>query len=418
MAHHAKEISTEELSRSLSELGPKPATFALYAGAAGLIVAFVLAVLRSVATSHNGFHALMFGYLHNFCFFVSLSVGAILFVMIQHVVRAGWGVTVRRLAEILANNFPFMAILFLPILVTAALSNGTLYAWTSSEFVSEHPLVEHKSGYLNVPFFAVRAIFYFGIWSFLSRMLFNLSRSQDSTGDVAASKTMEKHSAWGLFAVFLTASFAAIDWMMSLAPEWFSTMFGVYFIVGSIVGFFATMALSVVLLNKKGLLTEAVTVEHRHDIGKFMHGFVIFWAYIAFSQYLLIWYSDIPEETIWYKIRQENGWEWWALFLLVGHFVIPFFGLMNKACKRDPKQLMFWAVWLLVMHWVDLHYLIMPEAVHHGELGPLAFMDINLACFVGVGGLALWGLLRTATDVPLVPVKDPRLQESLAFHNI
>ncbi|QDT38228.1 quinol:cytochrome C oxidoreductase [Stratiformator vulcanicus] len=414
MAHQDRHISEDELARPLGDDGTAAGRTALLIGIGGLVAAVVIAVLRSFFFSESVVDRFLFSYLHGFCFWLSIGIGALLYVMVQHVVRAGASVVVRRLAEFLAGNMWIFAILFVPILIAAASGTGVLFKWTNAGYVETHELVAHKQPYLNVPFFTVRAIFYFAVWAGLGWLMLSFSTRQDKSGDPNLTKRAERFSAVGLALVFITATFASIDWIMSLDAEWFSTMFGVYYIAGSIVAFFATMSILVVLLQERGRLTDAITEEHRHDLGKLLHGFIIFWAYIAFSQYLLIWYASIPEETTWYFVRQNNGWQYVAILLLFVHFVIPFFGLMNRASKRDPKQLMFWSVWILAAHWLDLHYLIMPNMAPEGI--PLGLIDIAMT--LGIGGLAFYGLLQTASNLPLVPIRDPRLKESLHFHQI
>ncbi len=244
-------------------------------------------------------------------------------------------------------------------------------------------------------------------------------------------------------------TFAAIDFLMSLTPTWYSTIYGVLIFAGCAVSVHATLAIAALLLRKRGLMTEAVTVEHQQDLGKFLFGFIVFWAYISFSQFLLIWYADIPEETEYYLIRFGHGWGFVMAMLLFGHFIIPFLGLMSRHVKRRDGLLMFWCVWVLFMHAVDLYLLIMPrltyDAVHPIEVAAKAeaatrglgvtatdaFVDqavaaanvglplnlLDLACFVGIGGFACATLLTTAAGVSLVPHRDPRLNEALAFHN-
>ena len=314
----------------------------------------------------------------------------------------------------MAANIWVFAVLFLPILVAVWLQNGTLYLWTDMDFVNAHHMVEHKRPYLNPLFFTARAILYFGLWYFLARGFLRKSVEQDATGDVGITLRFEGRAAWGILVTFLSVSFAVIDWAMSLDPEWFSTIFGVYFIAGSAVSFFATTWILVYVLQASGVMRGAVTVEHQHDIGKFMFGFIVFWTYIAFSQYLLMWYGDIPEETGWYLRRQQNGWQWVATAMIFVHFIIPFFGVMSRHVKRNRLALLFWCVWMLAAHWLDLYYVVMPQC----SATQLPFGLIDIFCFVGIGGVVTAGLVRTAGADALVPVRDPRLHESLAFHNV
>jgi hypothetical protein len=210
-----------------------------------------------------------------------------------------------------------------------------------------------------------------------------------------------------------TVTFASFDWLMSLSPRWFSTIFGVYFFSGAVVAFFAAIILAAMVLQLLGRLKTTVTIEHYHDLGKLLFAFVVFWGYIAFSQYLLMWYANIPEETGWYLVRQSGPWRWVALALLFGNLLIPFCGLLSRHVKRWKWSLAFWAAWLLAMHWLDLYWIIMPNLSPSAL--PLGAIDACL--FLGIGGVYLAGLIHVAGQHPLLPIADPRLGESLAFEN-
>lgn len=416
MQHHHVDPASLDLGRTVRDLGPGVSRWPLLIGAGGLIAAVVAAVVRMFAfEGENSLERFMFSYLHNYLYFLSISLGALFFVLVHHLTRAGWSVVVRRVAEVMAANiWPTFAILFLPILACVWLAPGVVFPWTDSTFVASHPIVAHKTPYLNATFFTIRAVIYFAAWAFLGRSFLGGSVRQDETGEPMISKRFEGRSAWGVLVTFLTVTFASIDWGMSLDPEWFSTMFGVYFIAGCAISFFATLWVFIYFCQSRGVLVDAVTVEHQHDIGKYLFGFIVFWSYITFCQFLLIWYGDIPEETQWYLVRQNGGWQWIGLLLILGHFVIPFLGVMSRHVKRNRKALLFWSIWILVMHWFDIFYIVMPQAAH-GSL-PLSFIDLFM--LVGIGGIVVAGLVRTAGAVSLVPLRDPRLVESLAFHNL
>jgi len=393
--------------------------------------------------SDDGGKHLLHCYLVNYCFFLSISLGALFFVALQHATRAGWSVTLRRLAEVLAANVPLLALLFLPILVPVLLNvpalkqwlfsnldqavgpdhwlyvacdrlaNVHLFPWTDSEVVAGDELLRHKAPYLNPAFFAIRAVFYFAVWWLLARFFLRRSLAQDLSGDPHLTVRMERLSPVALLLFAVTVTFASFDWLMSLEPAWFSTIFGVYYFSGAAIGFLATIILLAMLLQATGRLNRSITVEHYHDLGKLLFGFVVFWGYIAFSQYMLIWYANIPEETTWFLARQSGSWKWVSVILLFGHLLIPFFGLLSRGVKRRKILLGSWALWMLAAHWLDLYWLVMPslgaEAVPPGP--------IDLACFVGLGGVYLAGVVWTAGNRSLVPLADPRLRESLAFEN-
>ena len=425
MAHHAPAVDPAVLRRDLGDLAGKFRLPLLAVGVVGIVAAVFLAGASSGGDFVKRF---LFGYLWAFWFFLTISLGGLFFVLIQHISRAGWSVTVRRLAEMLAANLWVFAPLSLPLVLAPLLGGLGVYPWADPDVVTPgtddyNSLIAHKTPYLNPIFFLIRCAIYFGAWAFLGRRLYTLSRRQDATGDPTITQALHNTAVWGLPLFALTVTFAAIDFLMSLTPTWYSTIFGVYLFAGCAVSVHATLALLVLGLRKRGLLTEAVTVEHQHDLGKLLFGFIVFWAYIAFSQFLLIWYADIPEETEYYLVRQEGAWGFVSAMLLTGHFVIPFLGLMSRHVKRRDALLTFWCVWVLFMHAVDLYYLVMPRLAMDAhaaglEVDPFSGIVCDLACFLGVGGVTLAALLTTAAGVSLVPHRDPRLHEALAFHNL
>ncbi len=349
-------------------------------------------------------------WLLNAAFYTSLSLGALFLVPIFHVTRAGWAVAVRRLAEVFGANFAVLAVLWVPVL----LGIDTLYEWADPLAVENDPLLSHKAPYLNVPFFVLRTVGFLGLWWLLGRYLLHRSTEQDATGDPVLTLRLERASAPALLLLALTATFAAFDWIMALEPRWYSTIFGVYFFSGAMVGVLAALPLVALGLQRAGRLRGVVTVEHYHDLGKLLFAFVVFWGYIAFSQFLLIWYGNIPEETQWYRRRLSDGWENLALVLLAGHLLIPFFGLLSRHAKRRTGVLAFWSAWLLAMHWLDLYWLVMPAVKQ-----PLGFSGamVDGLLAVGMGALYLAGAARIAATRCLVPRRDPRLVESLVFEN-
>lgn len=396
--------------QSLAELGSLPMKIAL--GCSVLLpVAFVLGLV-----SENGMSKFAFSYLQSTFFFLSISLGALFFVMIQQLTRAGWSVVLRRLSEFISMGVIPLAVLVLPIVLVTLSGNDILFQWASAENVAEDHLLQAKAPYLNSGFFAIRYLIYFGSWIFLARFFLNKSVEQDANGDPELTLLMERRSGPALLLFAFTITFAAFDFIMSLDAHWFSTIFGVYYFAAGLVGFFSFLAISLVYLRSKGLLQEPVTVEHLHDVGKLLFAFNCFWAYIAISQYLLIWYSNIPEETVFYLHRQSHGWGTISLILVIGHFAIPFVFFMSRWMKRNPKTLFFWAVYLLVMNWIDIFWLVMPNA--HVEGVSFGMILVDICCTIGVGGIYVAGLLKIAGNISVMPVKDPRLEESLKFHNI
>jgi hypothetical protein len=350
-----------------------------------------------------------FSWLVAFLFFLSLALGALFFVLIQYASQGGWGIVVRRIGETVFVTLPVMAALFLPLL----LGLRDLFPWAVPGAAEHDALLHWKAPYLNVPFFLIRAAIYFGLWSFIALFYYRGSRGQDATGDPRVSARLRRLAGPSIIVLALTQTFASIDWIMSLTPHWYSTMFGVYFFAGSFVGFIALLSVVAVAMRQAGLLDTIISVEHLHDIGKFLFAFTAFWAYIAFSQFFLMWYANMPEETIWFSARIHGSWKQVSMLLMAGHFAAPFFYLMGRDVKRNGATLALGGAWVLAMHFVDLYWQVMPtlhpEGLRPSILDVAALLAIG-GCFVAAAG---WLLRRQA----LVPLRDPKLAESLAFEN-
>ena len=305
----------------------------------------------------------LFAYLIAWTFCLSVAIGSLFFVMIQHITKARWSTTIRRIPEALAASFPLLALAGIPIL----LGMHDLFHWTHHELYEVggpeyDAIVAGKRAYLNVPFFLVRYVLFFGALTWLGHRLYRISVRNDRQPDPENTLKLRKISAYGIPLAAVVTAFAAYDYLMSLDPHWFSTMFGVYFFAGGWLGALCLITFLALLIKKAGLLPE-VTAEHLQDMGKFMFAFVVFWTYIAFSQYMLYWYANLPEEIVWFTKRFTGGWEAVAWSLLLFHFVLPFLILLPRATKRIAPALATMAVWLLVVHWVDLWWVAMP-AMH------------------------------------------------------
>lgn len=398
--------STRVLDRSEATIPPGHAWHRIPAigvaiGAVGTVASFAMAPAR--------FEQFYFSWLVAFLFALSLALGALFFVLIQFASKAAWSVVVRRLAEDVMATLPLFALLFLPV----AVGIPQLFMWADPEKVAGDALLQGKQGYLNVPFFLIRAAFYFAAWTGLSLWFMHRSARQDETGGTATTLSLIRASAPALFVFAITTTFAGVDWIMSLDPHWYSSIFGVYWFAGCLVGVFAFLSLLSILARRAGLLARVITAEHFHDLGKHLFGFTVFWAYIGFSQFFLIWYANIPEETVWYRHRLEGSWRTVTLTLAIGHFAVPFLFLMSRNIKRRLPLLAAGAVWLLAMHYLDLHWLVMPTLHHEGfHLGVLDLTTLLavLGWFLAVLG---WQMRRRA----LVPLRDPRLAQSLGFEN-
>jgi hypothetical protein len=350
-----------------------------------------------------------YAWLLAFLYFLSLALGGLCYVLMMQAARAGTSVSVRRLGESLMATLP----LFVPLFVPVLLGLHHLFEWTHADAVARDVVLTHKRPYLNVPFFVLRAAVYFLVWGGTAWWFYRRSLQQDRSGDAELTRRMQTAAPPALVALGVTVTFAAFDWIMSLQPHWSSTIFGLYFFAGSFVGAFALLALLATWLRGTGALGSLVTPDHLHDLGKWLFAFVAFWAYLAFSQYLLIWYANLPEETVFYAQRWRAGFQAVTVLLVLGHFAVPFFLLLSRRVKRSPRALAVGAVWMLTAHLVDLYWLVMPTQ----PLGRAAVHLVDVTTFVGVGGLFVATLAWLLGRHALVPVRDPRLGEALAFEN-
>jgi hypothetical protein len=349
-----------------------------------------------------------FAYLTAFIFTVSVGLGALFFVLIQHATGARWSIVLRRIGEQLMMTIPLSAVLFIPILLFLI---PDLYAWSHPEHAAAGPVGAY---YLNIPLFTLRSILYFIVWIFLAMKLKSLSLLQDATGDRRIKRKMAAISSVGLVLYALTITFAAFDWLMSLGPHWYSTIYGVYYFAGAAVAGLAALILLAAAVVRSGDVGEAITTEHFHDLGKLMFGFVVFWAYIAFSQLLLIWMANLPEETRWFHDRWSiPGWKAVSYVLLFGHFVLPFLFLLPRTIKRLRPTLIFGAIWMLAAHFVDMFYLVMPA--FSPDRVPLSFREPLLA--FGMLLVVFSYFFYLLRHDALVPVRDPALTRSMAFEN-
>ena len=374
-----------------------------------LLVIGVLGLALSLLFSKGALSEFYFSYLFSFTFFISLTLGSLFFVMIQHVSRAGWSAVIRRVPEVLMQNMTLMAILFVPLLFGL----HDLYHWTHADAVAHDHLLQVKYPYLNTPFFVIRAVLFFLAWIWLARKFFKGSLAQDSSERPTESLALQKAATYGIIIFALTQTFAFIDWVMSLTPHWYSTIFGVYMFAGSCVVSLSFFSLLFLILRKYGFLKNVVSIEHYHDLGKLIYGFNVFWAYVAFSQYFLIWYGNLPEETVWYLDHFTGSWNTVAILLALGHFALPFILFMTRHAKRNLTVHLLMVLWIIAMHFLDLYWVIMPIFSPKGFTLGL----VPILCFIGFFGLYFSAFLYRLKKVNLIPRKDPYLKESLEFHN-
>lgn len=375
----------------------------------GAVVAVAGLALTALGGLVDPQRALM-AYLVAFVYWIGIAVAALTLLGSLHASKARWAVVVRRFVEAVPQALWIFPILFIPI----ALGARHLFPWVDPSSLNEEVqhLVAHKRPYLNVPFFVYRAIFYFAFWLVVAQLLRGWSIRQDSAGGLALTVWQRRLGAGSLPFLALTMTFASFDWMMSLDPRFFSTIFGVYWWAGSFMSVFAIVILAATFSRTDPTLFGAwVNADHVHSLGKFLLAFVAFWAYMAFSQFMLIWIANIPEEIPWYVIRTGGGWLWVFAFLAIFHFVVPFFALLSRDLKRSLPRLSVVAGWLLFVHWVDLYWLVMPRLNPEGPR--LHWTD--LTAFVGIGAAAIATTVFRMRGTASVPVQDPYLEESLRY---
>jgi hypothetical protein len=345
-------------------------------------------------------------YLWAYLFWLGLSLGCLGILMLHYLVGGTWGAIIRRVLESGTRTLPLMVLLFVPLLFGLR----ELYSWALPQTLAQDELLRQKSAYLNVPFFIVRSAVYFLAWLVPAYLLNRWSRQQDRTPEWSVQRPIRRRlillSGFGLLLYGLTMTFAAIDWVMSLEPHWYSSIYGILVVVDQLLGALAFAVMIVATLAKYEPLSEVLSPTHTHDLGNLLLVAVLFWAYIAFSQLLIIWSADLPEEIIWYVRRTEGGWQWIALALVLGQFALPFACLLSGDIKRHVRRLALVAALILFMHLVEVFWLVMP-AFYHDKL---SFHWLDLAALIGVGGSWTAVFVRRLQGDTLLPRYDPALQ--------
>jgi hypothetical protein len=386
---------------------------ALLAGVAGLVACGVgFAIDRD-----NFFRAWLIGYL----LWLGVSLGSMGLMMIHHLSGGAWGLVVRRVFEASSKTLPLMAVLFVPII----LGMQTLYPWTHADLVAADEILQHKAVYLNTPFFLARAVFYFAGWILIAWFLGKWSHAQDA-GDATTTERMRKLSGGGLVFYAFTVTAASIDWVMSLTPHWYSTLFGFIFVGTQALSALAFTILIMVFLGRRAPMDKIFRPNHFHDLGKLTLAFVMLWAYFQFSQYMLIFSANLLEEIPYYLSRIDHGWQYVGIFLIVFQFIVPFGLLLSRDVKRASTRLALIAIWLLVVRFVDNVFLVSPEfdsaglnlhmeaGAEAGEHVSTFFMHwLDLAASLAIGGLWLWIFFSQLGKHPLMPPRDPDLQNAL-----
>jgi hypothetical protein len=368
---------------------------ALVVGSLALLLCLVGALLNPTQ--------FFYSYLFSYLLWLGLALGSLALLMLHHLVGGIWGFVIQRFLETGARMLPLMALLFVPVLIGIP----SLYEWSHPEVVAQDPILQEKTAYLNVPFFVARAVLYFAVWIGLAFLLTTWSRRQDKTADPLLTAKMERLSAPGLILYGLTITFASFDWVMSLQPHWFSTIFGIIFMVGQ--GLTATCfaIIMTMLLANRQPLAGLVTYKQFHDLGNLLLAFVMLWAYVSFAQFLIIWSGNLPETVLWYTYRMEGGWGWIALFLITFHFAVPFLLLLSRRNKKRPHVIWKLAAALLLMRQIDLFWMVAPE-LRPSQFG-LHWLDITTPVAIGGIWIAVFAWLLVGTR--LLPRHDPRLMD-------
>lgn len=343
-------------------------------------------------------------YLIGWTFWTGIAIGSLALLMLQHLTGGGWGLVIRRSLEAATRTLPLMAMLFIPVLIGA---HSIYHEWTDPAELEKHPVVQLKTPYLNLPFFTGRAVLYFVVWIALAFFLNKWSLAQDRTADNRYTKKMRELSGGGMVTLIFTVTFASIDWYMSLEPEWFSTIYGFIFVAAWSLSALAFVIAVMARLSREEPMRRIVAPLHFHDLGKLLLALVMLWSYFAFSQYLIIWSGNLPEEIGWYIRRMHGGWGAVIVTIAILHFAAPFLFLLSRGLKRNPGKLVFVAVLILVMRSVDLLWMLAP-AFHHRM-----WMLMDVAALLGFGGLWLAFFTWQLGKRPLIPINDPQFESTL-----
>lgn len=349
-------------------------------------------------------------YLMAFLFWLGPALGSLGIVMLHNLTGGAWGFAIHRLLDAAMRNVLLMALLFLPILIGGV---HHLYEWSHAEAVAADPILQHKAAYLNRTFFTIRAVVYFSVWAFLGLAMVRLQERYDRRLDVKALRKMKAISGVGLGVYVVTMSFAAFDWAMSIEPHWFSTIYGILFVIGQAL---ATLCFAVFLASRIARhepFNRWFEKAHFHDLGNLVMAFVMLWAYVSFSQFLIIWSGNLPEETPWYLNRIGDGWQGIALFLVVFHFAVPFLILVNRRAKRSMRFLAGLCAVLFCLRYVEIFWLIKPAFTGHGGESHFAMHWMDVVAPVAIGGIWFGAFLRGLRGRPLVSLQDAKLLRKL-----
>jgi hypothetical protein len=344
-------------------------------------------------------------YLTAYIFWLGIPIGCLALLMLHHLVGGRWGFMIQRVLEAATQTLPVMGLFSIPLFF--GLSD--LYPWARQEIVAADPLLQQKAAYLNIPFFIARAVFYFAVWIGLGRLLVTWSLRQDESADDTLTLRLQRLSGPGLVLYGLTVTFASIDWIMSLEPKWYSTIFGMIFMISFGLAAMGLAILATRFLESEKPLARVVSPDRWHDLGNLLLALVMFWAYLNFSQFLLIWSENLAEEIPWYLHRLGGGWEWIAIALILFQFALPFVLLLSRNSKRNSLTLSVVAAAILFMHWLDILWMVAPS--FYPARFHIHWLDIVAP--VGIGGLWLAAFIRYLKARSLLPLHDPRFAELL-----
>ena len=361
----------------------------------------IIGMAAGWATSPAQFYR---SYLWSYIFYVGIAAGCLAWLMCQYLTGGAWGVVIRRPAEAASRTLPILLVLFIPI----AIGIPSLYPWSHADVMAADPVLKHKQAFLNTPFFLVLAVVIMGGWSFLSWYLNRWSAKEDA-GSTVAQRKMSHISGPGVIFWGFAVTFLSISWVMSLDAHWYSTMFGLLFVAGQGLSAMAFLITVLVRLSDTRPMSEVLTPRQIHDVGKLLLANVMVWAYFAFSQFLIIWAGNLPEEIPWYVERLRGGWQYVALILVFGHFALPFALLLSRDLKRNFKLLSGITIFILCMRVVDVYWMVIPDATK----GSFALSWIDFAAFLGLGGIWLGLFLMFLEKRPLMPINAEDLVETL-----
>jgi hypothetical protein len=365
------------------------------------VVALILAVVDGIRVPEQFFRSYLLAYI----FWLGFPLGCAAFLMVHHLTGGYWGLAIRRPLEAGARTVPLLIVFVLPLFGGV----GRLFSWTHAAVVAADPAIQLKHLYLNLPFFVARNVIYFAIWWWLAWRLNSWSDEQDRTGDPRLASRMEVISGPGLVLYGLTVTFFSVDWVMSLEPDWFSTIYGMIFMISQVLGALALVTFVAGLLSQREPVAGAVTADRLNDLGNLVLTFVMLWAYLSFSQYLIIWAGNLTKEIPWYVRRAEGGWAIVALVVIFLSFAIPFYLLLLRAIKRRVETLSTLCAALVVVTFLDVYWMVVPA---FEKTGPRFYL-LDFLLPVGLGGIWVAEFVRQLKSRPLLPLHDPRFEEAL-----